>query len=442
MDFRKAKGTEIALLGHISKKGSVWLVPSQTRMGSKYKVTIDDKTQTCTCPDFVTNGGKCKHIHAVIHRVEYPQANLVDSTPAPIEKKKKTYPQDWPNYNRAQTEEKTLFMRLLTGLCESISAEEPKRLGRPRIPLRDAAFLACYKVYAGSSTRRFMSDVGIAHRSGVISREPHFNTDINAMNDPRMTDVLMGFIDTTSLPVRDLERTFAADSSGFTSLKYDRWQDIKSSALKQQHTWEKVHVMCGVATHMVTAVVIKDKDASDTKQFPALLKKTAENFVMDEVYADKAYASITNYTECAELGVTPYIAFKSNHSGAGRGRSGKERFEKGGQLWARMFHMFQYHQEEFMAHYHQRSNVETVFSMIKKKFGSEVRSKTEIAMFNEVLCKIVCHNICCLISSMFELGLDLDHLLSATPLSATPRVANFRVIQGGVAAHPLESGLT
>ena len=27
-------------------------------------------------------------------------------------------------------------------------------------------------------------------------------------------------------------------------------------------------------------------------------------------------------------------------------------------------------------------------------------------MRNEVLAKIVCHNICCLISAMFELGLD------------------------------------
>ena len=34
-----------------------------------------------------------------------------------------------------------------------------------------------------------------------------------------------------------------------------------------------------------------------------------------------------------------------------------------------------------------------------------VRSKTDIAMKNEVLCKILCHNICCLISAMYELGI-------------------------------------
>ena len=43
--------------------------------------------------------------------------------------------------------------------------------------------------------------------------------------------------------------------------------------------------------------------------------------------------------------------------------------------------------------------------MIKRKFGDSVRSKTDVAMRNEVLCKILCHNICCLISAMFELGI-------------------------------------
>ena len=56
------------------------------------------------------------------------------------------------------------------------------------------------------------------------------------------------------------------------------------------------------------------------------------------------------------------------------------------------------------AHYHKRSNVESTFSMIKAKFGDAVRSKTDVAMKNEALCKILCHNICCLIPSACEFG--------------------------------------
>lgn len=75
-----------------------------------------------------------------------------------------------------------------------------------------------------------------------------------------------------------------------------------------------------------------------------------------------------------------------------------------------MFHLFNFNRDEFLAHYHKRSNVEATFSMIKAKFRDHVRSKTDDAMVNEVLCKIVCHNICCLIQETHELGISLDGL--------------------------------
>jgi hypothetical protein len=43
--------------------------------------------------------------------------------------------------------------------------------------------------------------------------------------------------------------------------------------------------------------------------------------------------------------------------------------------------------------------------MTKAKFGDSLRSKSEVGQFNEVLCKVIAHNLCCLISAMFELGL-------------------------------------
>lgn len=44
--------------------------------------------------------------------------------------------------------------------------------------------------------------------------------------------------------------------------------------------------------------------------------------------------------------------------------------------------------------------------MIKAKFGSRIRSKTTVAQMNEVLCKILAHNLCCLVQSMYELGIE------------------------------------
>jgi hypothetical protein len=77
-----------------------------------------------------------------------------------------------------------------------------------------------------------------------------------------------------------------------------------------------------------------------------------------------------------------------------------------GGLWGKMYHYYNLNRDEFLSHYHKRSNVETTFSMIKAKFGDYVRSKTDTAMVNEALCKIVCHNVCCLIQSACELGIE------------------------------------
>src|SRR5215216_6138877 len=44
--------------------------------------------------------------------------------------------------------------------------------------------------------------------------------------------------------------------------------------------------------------------------------------------------------------------------------------------------------------------------MIKSKFGDALRSRTKTAQVNEALCKILCHNICCLIQSIFEFNIE------------------------------------
>jgi transposase len=150
----------------------------------------------------------------------------------------------------------------------------------------------------------------------------------------------------------------------------------------------------GVKTNVVTAVRITEKWDNDSPQFKPLVEATSQNFAMRQVSADRAYASNANFQAVADAQAMPYIAFKSTHTG----RTGSELFRK-------MFHFFSYNSERFMQNYHKRSNVESTFHMIKSKFGDALRSKTRTAQINEALCKILCHNICCLIQSMFELGL-------------------------------------
>jgi hypothetical protein len=85
-----------------------------------------------------------------------------------------------------------------------------------------------------------------------------------------------------------------------------------------------------------------------------------------------------------------------------------------------MYHLFHFHRDEFLSHYHRRSNVESTFSMIKAEFRDHVRSKSDVAMVNECLAKFVCHNICCVISAMHELGITPDFAGDAATAVLTP----------------------
>jgi hypothetical protein len=163
---------------------------------------------------------------------------------------------------------------------------------------------------------------------------------------------------------------------------------------RQKQHWVKVYIACGVKTNVVTAVRILDKDAADGPQLPPLVKKTAERFAIGEVSADKAYGSLENFEAIAGFGGTGFIAFKANATGA-----------KGG-LYEKMYHYFLYRREEFLAHYHRRSNVESTFSAIKRVLGDSVRSRTDVAMVNEALAKVLAHNIRVLIQEQAELGIE------------------------------------
>lgn len=60
--------------------------------------------------------------------------------------------------------------------------------------------------------------------------------------------------------------------------------------------------------------------------------------------------------------------------------------------------------DEFLPMYHARSNAESTFSAMKRKFRPTLRSKTATAQRNELLLTVLCHNIVCLIHEMNESG--------------------------------------
>jgi transposase len=398
MELRELRGMELAATRTIRKLDGWWRVPSQAGTGI-YRVQLAKKFATCECPDYTTRGVKCKHIFAAtfVSRREKNADGSVTVTESlrVFSETQTTYPQSWAAYNEAQTNEKDKFQALLADLCNGLPlGPQVEKNGRPRLPLSDAIFSVTFKVYSTVSARRFMSDLREAQSKGFIAKIPHYNSVINYLEKSELTPILKTLITQSSLPLSSVETDFAADSSGFMTSRFSRWFDHKYGVEKTKADWIKCHIMCGTKTNIVTAVEIHGQHAADSKMLPALTNATAMNFTMCEVSADKGYASKANFDAVANVGAVPFISFPDSHKGQGGGK------------WAEMYHYFNFRKQEFLQHYHKRSNVESTFSMMKRKFGDSLRSKTDTAMVNETLCKVLCHNLVVLIHEMYELGID------------------------------------
>lgn len=391
VQVRKERGYLIAKTARIERTEKGWKVPSQSGSGY-YTVISNGFGAECTCPDHETRHCKCKHIWAVELIVTKEVDN--DGNVTITKTVRKTYAQDWKNYNLAQQNEKALFMKLLADITNGIG-QPTYSYGRPQAQLGDMVYSMVYKVYSGFSGRRFTTDMNQAKEAGHIETTAHFNSLLNYFRKPEMTELLSQIVTLTSLPLRSVEKDFAVDSTGFGTTHFQRWFSFKHGREICSRKWVKCHFMTGVKTNIIPSVKITTEYCNDSPEFEGLVNKAAENFDMDEVSADKAYLSRKNVAVVNELGATPYIPIKTNASAK----------QKGCPAWKKMFYLFQLNNDEFMEHYHKRSNVETTVHMIKSKFGDMVRSKEWTSQVNEVLCKVIAHNLCVVIQEMHELGI-------------------------------------
>lgn len=429
VQMRKARGVRLAKsrkVEHVA--GDLWAVPSQD---SAAKYSVDLKTLSCSCPDYELHRAPCKHVFAAEHARDHnlgamQSAQSAIATEVVEAPKRKTYGQNWPAYNKAQSVEKDLVQILLQHLCSTIT-QPPRGNGRPYLPWRHVVFALAMKVFIGFSGRRATSDIRACWDVGLINVIPHWNTIARYLNKEALTPILKTLIQRSAAPLAALEEEFvvAVDATGFTSSRYGRWYDPKTGKTAKQHGWVKLHAMVGTRTNIVIAAEVTYGVRGDSLEFVGLVTTGSEVANIAEVTADKAYLGNENLEAVTKIGATPFIPFKLNSIA-----------ENGGPTWRKMFHYFSLKRDEFMAHYHRRSNVESTFSMIKRKFSPTLRSVCHRAQINETLAKVLCHNLSVLVHEVYERGINPADFL--TPLAAplvkggpTPTLAEAQTQEAG-----------
>jgi transposase len=254
------------------------------------------------------------------------------------------------------------------------------------------------KTYTLMSARRATTDIEASAEAGNMTRAPHYNSTLAAFSKPEMTALLTSLIERSSAPLAGIESSFAVDSTGFGTCVYHRWYDEKYGRPMKKATWLKAHACVGTTTGVITSVKVTASDGADCPQLPALVDATKAAFRLTEVSADKAYLSNENLTAIESAGASPFVPFKLNSQ------------QDGSPAWRKMHAVFVLKQDEFLAAYAKRNNVESTFSSVKRKFGGSVRSKQFTAQVNEILCKVLCYNLACLVHAMHALGIEPSFL--------------------------------
>lgn len=322
---------------------------------------------------------------------------------------RKSYSQDWHNYNLAQYNQKILFMRMLRELTSTVPENpQTKMRGRPFLDKPEMLFCVGLMLYCGKSSRISISDFKIAEKLGLISHTPNFTTVLNYLNRKDIEYDLKDLITISSLPLKQFDDgIITIDASGFSTSVFERWLDYKWGKEKKckKRIWKKASVVSGVRTNIITSVEITEGYKHDSLMFDDLVEHTANKVKnIREISADMGYSSRAILEKCSSLGIVPYIPFKKNTSG----KAG------GSYIWSKMYKYFKEHQGEFYSHYHLRSNAESVFSMLKRNFSHRLRTKKEQAQNNEILAICLCHNLCCIIKALFEFGgFEIDFNKSA-----------------------------
>ena len=180
----------------------------------------------------------------------------------------------WHNYNLSQTKEKALFVNILGDLCNLLEEPEHNSVGRKPTKTRDIIFAMAIKQYLNLSSRRLQSDLKLFKEAGFIDSEIPFNTLLDHFERPELKEILKGLIEVSALPLKQIERDFAIDSTCFGTSRYTTYFDVrwKNKKIIKGKLWRKCHAVCGVKTNVITSIDITKGNVHDNKLFEPLAK--------------------------------------------------------------------------------------------------------------------------------------------------------------------------
>ncbi len=208
---------------------------------------------------------------------------------------------------------------------------------------------------------------------------PHFTTLQKAA--ARLSDILLHVAIGRFISIACPDKIFAgADATGFEDKHCTPYYSYRCSL---RHSYIKMSAGSDMKTQIICAVVIQHHPIShDIKHFPEIFGQMMSVATPHIMVLDKGYDSESVHQMIRGNNVLSMIPTRNRDCLISRTRG---RYRK---LMRRAF-------DESL--YHQRNKCETIFSVIKRRFGSEVNAYHNTMKEKELLYRVLaynCHRMC------------------------------------------------
>ncbi|KXA98038.1 hypothetical protein AKJ37_01655 [candidate division MSBL1 archaeon SCGC-AAA259I09] len=186
-----------------------------------------------------------------------------------------------------------------------------------------------------------------------------------AYEDPRVVAILNEVFDMTQETVSDKESSFAPDGTGLPTSMKKNWESEKNG--DDHEGYDYMVGMSGTTYGIYSAVEFpKNPNAHESPFFEPLLQRTAAHYSsIDLVSGDSAFLARDNCDLVIEAGGIPRFYPKK----------GITLKRKGSWGWTDMLMNLIENPQGWLRDYHQRSNIETTYSTLKRDFQTPLRKK-------------------------------------------------------------------
>lgn len=296
--------------------------------------------------------------------------------------KEKKPDRDWRKYHEKRVnEESRLWPSIRKVIQEAGVPEEYEKLRSPKYSFHDR--IACFVVKIETEksyleTESYLKNNYSIRRQLGIQSVPDHNT-IWRTNFLLSKKYFKKFLKALFREKR--RRNLGVDGSGFSRELYRRWMKDRNSKKNKDYT--KLHLCCDVEEKLVTSFSVSNGRMHDSKRFPRLIRDSKEVCRIGDVSGDKAYPSRKNAQLVEDAGGTPYLKLKKNATARSKGFPG----------WRHMVKAFMGNNEEWLKKNSRKSIVESIFSWLKRKFGSKLAAKNFFFQRHELAVMLLLYNL-------------------------------------------------